>query len=142
MGTQQVLLIVITVIIVGIAIAVGMTMFNQNAIKSNRHACIADANNFATIALAWWRTPVSQGGGGQVNLNTAVIDDLGSYIGYNYNSSSNTLYTSNGSYVLSNAGNNNLKIVATGNEFYNGNPVEISLTVHLQTGNISVEIIN
>lgn len=142
MGTQQILLIIITVIIVGIAVAVGITMFNQNAVKSNRGACIADSNNFANIALAWWRTPATQGGGDQVNLNTAVLDDLGVYIGYNYDASTNTLYTVNGSFVLSNAGDNNLKIVATGNEIYNGNPVEISLTVHLPTGNISIEIIN
>ncbi len=36
MGTQQILLIVLSVIIVGIAVAVGITMFNQQAENSNQ----------------------------------------------------------------------------------------------------------
>nr|MBC8383659.1 hypothetical protein [Candidatus Cloacimonadota bacterium] len=47
MGTQQILLIVLSVIIVGIAVAVGITMFNAQSVNSNRNACIADMNNFA-----------------------------------------------------------------------------------------------
>ncbi len=38
MATQQILLIVLTVIIVGIAIAVGIAMFKAHAINSNRQA--------------------------------------------------------------------------------------------------------
>lgn len=142
MGTQQILLIVLSVIIVGLAVAVGLTMFTQSAVRSNRNACISDSNNFAAKALAWWRTPATQGGGDQVNLNTAILDDLGAYIGYNYNAAVNTLYSLNGSFVLSNGGDNNLHIEATGNEFFNGNPVEIRLIVNLLSSDISVQIIN
>ncbi len=142
MGTQQILLIVLAVIIVGIAVAVGLIMFNQNAIRSNRNACIADSNNFTTKALAWWRTADTQGGGNQVILNNDSLDNLGVYIGYGYDVAVNTLYTANGSFVLSNAGSNNLQIEATGNENINGNPVQIILIANLASGDISIQIIN
>ena len=142
MGTQQILLIVLSVIIVGLAVAVGLVMFNQNAIKSNRNACIADSNDFATKALAWWRTADTQGGGNQVILNNDNLDNLGVYIGYGYDVAINTLYTANGTFVLSNAGSNNLQIEATGNETNNENPVQVILIVNLATGDISIQIIN
>ena len=142
MGTQQILLIVLGVIIVGIAVAVGLLMFNQNAIRSNRNACIADSNTFATKALAWWRTADTQGGGNQVILNSDNLDNLGVYIGYGYDEAINTLYTENGTFVLSNAGSNNLQIEATGNEMIDGNPVQIIATINLATGDISIQIVN
>ena len=42
MGQQQLLLIILGVIIVGIAVAVGITMFQDNAVDQNRSAVIAD----------------------------------------------------------------------------------------------------
>ena len=53
MGTQQILLIVLSVIIVGIAVAVGITMFNAQATNSNRQAVVGDMNNLASSALAF-----------------------------------------------------------------------------------------
>ena len=42
MGQQQLLLIILGVIIVGIAVAVGITMFQDNAISANRDAVTND----------------------------------------------------------------------------------------------------
>ena len=50
MGQQQLLLIVLGVIIVGIAIAVGITMFKTNAQSSNRDQVINDLQNLAAKA--------------------------------------------------------------------------------------------
>ena len=49
MGIQQILFIVLSIIIVTIAIAGGLTLFKLNAIKANRRACITDMNNFADM---------------------------------------------------------------------------------------------
>lgn len=65
MGQQQLLLIVLGVIIVGIAIAVGITMFKSNAQSSNRDQVINDLNNLSAKAQQYYRKPVSMAGGGQ-----------------------------------------------------------------------------
>ena len=65
MGQQQLLLIVLGVIIVGIAIAVGISMFKSSAVDANRSAVISDLTNLASKAQRYYRTPVELGGGGQ-----------------------------------------------------------------------------
>lgn len=62
MGTQQILLIVLSVIIVGAAIAVGIQMFNNQAYNSNKSAIAAEAQTYATQIVQFYKTPVSQGG--------------------------------------------------------------------------------
>ncbi len=64
MGQQQLLLIVLGVIIVGIAIAVGISMFKSSAVDANRSAIASDLANLASKAQRYYRTPVELGGGG------------------------------------------------------------------------------
>ena len=42
MGQQQLLLIILGVIVVGIAVAVGITMFSDSAVNANRDAMVND----------------------------------------------------------------------------------------------------
>ncbi len=65
MGQQQLLLIVLSVIIVGVAVAVGVTMFQSGAVDANRQAVIGDLVNFAAKAQRHFRTPTQLGGGSQ-----------------------------------------------------------------------------
>ncbi len=65
MGQQQLLLIVLGVIIVGIAIAVGISMFKSNAQTSNCDQLINDLNNLAAKAEQYFRKPTAMAGGGQ-----------------------------------------------------------------------------
>ena len=64
MGQQQLLLIVLGVIIVGIAIVVGINLFNANSISSNRDAVISDLNNLAALAHQFYAKPTAMAGGG------------------------------------------------------------------------------
>ena len=64
MGQQQLLLIILGVIIVGIAVAVGITMFQDNAVDQNRSAIIADMTTLAAKAQQFYAKPISLGGGG------------------------------------------------------------------------------
>ena len=57
MGQQQLLLIVLSVIIVGVAVSVGVTQFQSSAMDSNRQAVIADLVNYASKAQRFFRTP-------------------------------------------------------------------------------------
>ena len=63
MGQQQLLLIILGVIVVGIAVAVGITMFSDNAISANRDAVTNDLVNLASRAQQYYRRPASMGGG-------------------------------------------------------------------------------
>jgi Tfp pilus assembly protein PilE len=65
MGQQQLLLIVLSVIIVGVAVAVGVTQFQTSAVDANRQAVIGDLVNHASKAQRYFRTPAQLGGGSQ-----------------------------------------------------------------------------
>ena len=54
MGQQQILLIVLGIIIVGIAIVVGLDNFQSKAVQANRDAVIIDLNYLASDALAYF----------------------------------------------------------------------------------------
>jgi flagellar basal body-associated protein FliL len=64
MGQQQLLLIILGVIIVGIAIAVGLSLFAANSTQANKDAIINDINNLAANAYQFRIRPTSMGGGG------------------------------------------------------------------------------
>jgi uncharacterized protein (UPF0333 family) len=64
MGQQQLLLIILGVIIVGIAIAVGLSMFTAQSVGANRDAIIADLTNLAANAYQHRIRPTTMGGGG------------------------------------------------------------------------------
>ena len=72
MGQQQLLLIILGVIIVGIAIAVGISMFSSGSIQSNRDGLINDMNNLAANAYQFRIRPTTMGGGGGTYTGYAI----------------------------------------------------------------------
>jgi Tfp pilus assembly protein PilE len=72
MGQQQLLLIVLGVIIVGIAVVVGINVFTASAASSNRDAITADLTNLAAIAQQYYRKPTALGGGGNSFLGFVI----------------------------------------------------------------------
>jgi len=70
MGTSQILLLVLSVILIGVSVATGISMFNRQAKIQHRQAMIERINELVTGALLYRKTLVSMGGGGQ------------SYVGY------------------------------------------------------------
>jgi Tfp pilus assembly protein PilE len=64
MGQQQLLLIILGVIVVGIAVAVGIAMFTDSAISANRDAVTNDLVNLALRAQQFYRRSKAMGGGG------------------------------------------------------------------------------
>ena len=63
MGQQQLLLIVLSVIVVGLAVIVGISLFSANAISSNRDGVVSDLNNLGVIAQQFYKKPTSMDGG-------------------------------------------------------------------------------
>jgi len=92
MGQQQLLLIVLSVIIVGIAVVVGINMFSSSAASANLEAVTSDLLNLASRAQQYYVKPSGMGGGGN-SFSGVVIADLTA-------KASND----NGSYSISTAG--------------------------------------
>ncbi|MEP0823231.1 MAG: hypothetical protein HRF44_10325 [Ignavibacterium sp.] len=78
MGQQQLLLIILGVIIVGIAIAVGLSMFTAQSVGANRDAIIADLTNLAANAYQYRIRPTTMGGGGGDYSNYQIPPSLAS----------------------------------------------------------------
>ena len=78
MGQQQLLLIVLGVIIVGIAIVVGINLFQASAVDANRNAVVADLNNLAAMAQQFYKKPASLGGGGNTFTGWTIPTGLAS----------------------------------------------------------------
>ena len=136
MGTQQILLIVLSVIIVGVAIAVGIQMFNNQSYSSNKTAIAADAQTFATDVVRWYKTPVSQGGAGSP-AKLAVNDQtkIGNFIAWGGTTTTND----NGTYTLGAVAANDSTVVITGegNAERDGKKPKIVTTITFPAGTIA-----
>ncbi|HCY75323.1 MAG TPA: hypothetical protein DHV28_05340 [Ignavibacteriales bacterium] len=64
MGQQQLLLIVLGVIIVGIAVVVGINLFNANAEESTKDTIVSEGINLGAMMQQYYKKPVALGGGG------------------------------------------------------------------------------
>lgn len=63
MGQQQLLLLVLGIVIVGLAVVVGIQAFSENQKKANADALVNDAIRIASDAQAWMLKPTAFGGG-------------------------------------------------------------------------------
>ncbi len=119
MGQQQLLLIILGVIVVGIAVAVGIQMFSDNAISANRDAVSNDLVNLAARAQQYYRRPTALGGGGGSFTGLTTVTQLTS-----------KSVNANGSYALSGT-SAPLTLTGTGTEIGNDgtNPVKVVMSV-------------
>lgn len=85
MGQQQLLLIVLGVIIVGIAVVVGINVFSSSATSSNRDLVVSQLTNIASSAQQYFRKPASLGGGGndfngfKIGLAKDIMNEIGNF---------------------------------------------------------------
>jgi len=63
MGQQQLLLLVLGIVIVGLAVVVGIQAFGENQKKANSDALVNDGVRIASDAQAWKLKPAAFGGG-------------------------------------------------------------------------------
>ncbi len=78
MGQQQLLLIVLGVIVVGIAVVVGINLFNANAETSAQDSIVSQGTNIGAMCQQYYKKPVAMGGGGNTfdNVETKLFDKL------------------------------------------------------------------
>ena len=105
MGQQQLLLIVLGVIVVGIAVVVGINLFNANSVSSNRDGVVSDLNNLGAMAQQFYKKPTSMGGGGNAFTGNGQTWALPLELDT----------TANGSYAAT-VNAQSVSIVGTGNE--------------------------
>lgn len=123
MGSQQLLLIVVGVVLVGIMVAVGVDMFKDQASSTNRDSIANDLANFALQAQKFYRRPVSMKGGGH------------SFNGLRFSDISVNPTNANGTYSLSPdpASLSDAFVTITGTGFNKGNDgtsnVQVQITV-------------
>lgn len=104
MGQQQLLLIILGVIIVGIAIAVGIAQFGAHSTQANKDGVTSSLINLSANAYQYRIRPSTMGGGSN------------SYAGYTV--PSKMVSDDNGAYALSSA--TAIQIVFTGTSSING----------------------
>ena len=63
MGQQQLLLLVLGIVIVGLAIVAGIQAFAENQKKANADGLSSTALRLAVESQVWLRTPIMRGGG-------------------------------------------------------------------------------
>jgi hypothetical protein len=76
MGQQQLLLIILGVIIVGIAIAVGVSQFSGNSAQSNKDGVMSSLQNIAANAYQYKIRPTTLGGGGNAYTGYTIPSKL------------------------------------------------------------------
>jgi len=78
MGQQQLLLIVLGVIIVGISIVVGINLFSASSLEENRDAVVSDNMNLAALAQQFYKKPTELGGGNNTFTGFTIPTNLAS----------------------------------------------------------------
>jgi hypothetical protein len=100
MGQQQLLLIILGVIIVGIAIAVGLQLFQAGSVGANQDAMQNDMMNIAAHAQQHFVRPASMGGG---NGSFDGSNTDGDVVGQEYLLPVRLEETGNGTYTVETA---------------------------------------
>jgi hypothetical protein len=136
MGQQQLLLIVLSVVIVGIATVVGFQMFADNAAEANMNAVTNDLLMLSGRAQQHFVKPVALGGGG------------GSFAALTADSAGMAMLTStptndNGSYSIQTAGNATQVVLrGVGVEDGDGDGTDVTVDVTVTANNVSTSIVN
>ncbi len=141
MGQQQLLLIILGVIVVGIAVAVGITMFKDNAISANRDAVVNDLVNLAARAQQYYRRPTDLGGG-QGKFDAITLQHL-----TNVPAGAPSYGNANGTYSLGaivngTGANGSVEIVGIGSEIGNDGSTHVEAHVLVFGGKDSVWTVN
>ena len=131
MGQQQLLLLVLAAIIVGVGVLVGVNMFQENAAQANFDAVRQDCLTFASRAQAWAKRPVAMGGGGQDFTNFDWAD-------INLSPAAGPFVNENGSYAISANGVTSTTITGTGKESPDGDATPLSVTVVVTSNGVTV----
>jgi hypothetical protein len=128
MGQTQLLLVILGVILVGIAIFIGIRMFQHSAVEDNRDAVMGDLNSLGARAMAYYWKPATQGGGNK-SFDGVTMSKI-------FPNSENV----NGRYYVESAAGDNCALVGVGRIISGSDSIRVRLRVTPERN--TVEIIN
>jgi hypothetical protein len=99
MGQQQLLLVILAIIVIGISVAIANQLFNTSAEDSNKDSIISELTNLATISLQYYNKPVTMTGGGRSFTKWQIPSQLDT--------------STSGAYTISQASNNQLMLIGS-----------------------------
>ena len=84
MGAQQILLLILSIIIIGTTIIVGIILYKDQAYTANKTALVAEAKNYGNKVIRYYKDLASQNND---NLPGAAVDTtmLKKYLGWTNN---------------------------------------------------------
>lgn len=129
MGQQQLLLIVLGVIVVGIAVVIAINIFTTNGIQQNREALIADLTNLGSMAQLYYRKATALGGGGNTFTGWTVPTEL---------SQTDNMSTA----VTPTVAAQSVTLVGVGNEIGNDGSTKVKVTMIIGPNSITSTTIN
>lgn len=116
MGQQQLLLILLGVLVVGVAIIAGIDLFTANAIESKRDLLLHECVELSSMAQQYYRKPREMGGGGRSFTGWTIPSNLSN--------------TENGHFTAA-VNSSSVVITGTGNEVVTGSDsVKVQITVY------------
>jgi hypothetical protein len=128
MGQTQLLLVILGIILVGVAIFVGIQLFQHNSVDDVRNSVMTDLSSYAARALAYYGKPKTQGGGNK-SFDGVTMSMI-------FPSSENV----NGRYYVESAEGDNCVLVGVGKALAGTDSVRIRL--HVTPERNTIEIIN
>lgn len=124
MGQQQLLLIVLGIIVVGIAVVVGINYFHNYSVDAKRNNITNEGVNLAALAQKYWRVPAAMGGGEKKFTGWKIPSQLEK--------------TPNGEFSAE-VSDDQIVITAIGTELVTGDiPVEVHITVKPDTYKVDI----
>ena len=121
MGQQQLLLLILGVVLVGLAVVVGIEAFDENERKSALDAMTNDAIRISSDIQAWSLKPVAYGGPEE---GDGFTDVTLSRLGYTTDAE-DTYATQNGRYALTSTAADCVRLVGVDPADGSGTPAEV-----------------
>jgi hypothetical protein len=126
-GQQQLLLIILGVIIVGVAIVMGINLFHANAVEAKRNNITNELVNLASHAQQFFMKPTALGGGSRSFTEWKIPDEL--------------VTTANGHFTIESIKNDEVQILGVGNEVVTGND-SVKVRINVKATTFQTNIVN
>ena len=113
------LLVILGIIVVGVAIALSITLFRSNAIDRKREILVNESYNIGSIAISYYKKPKMMGGGGKTFTGWQVPPALQSTVNGSYTAvvaADNVIITGTGTEVVTDGDSIKVETTVTGNE--------------------------
>lgn len=137
MGTQQILLVILATLIIGVAAGVGLTIFAEQAYGANKSALAADSQLYAAWTLQYYRTSKSNGGMGETIDDSSAVDII-RYLG----GEDESIVTSNGSFIVEipETDEGFIYLIGIGSVSRKGKNPKVITSIELGSGTIRSEV--